>query len=118
MYLYKKPWKAKKTPKPLKRGTLKKSLGRKGKERLEGMAKARAHYLCITSDPACQLCGNGFYDGTFDLHHKLTRARGGDESYPNLVAVHRICHQLIHASAFALDFTQESNASILNGDKI
>lgn len=34
--------------------------------------------------------------GALDLHHILRRSQGGKDTEPNLVSVHRLCHQQIH----------------------
>ena len=117
MYLHKPPKKQKKTPMPLKRGTLKRSLGRKGKERLEGMAKARQFYISSDIAKLCRICYS-FHDECFDLHHKLLRSRGGDESYVNLVPLCRRCHSFIHQTEGMIDQVHASSATMLNAEFI
>ena len=117
MYLKKPAMKKKKQPKPLKRGTLRR-LGAAGKRKLDKMAKARAHYLALPHAGMCQLCSEPFWNGNFDLHHKLKRSLGGDESYVNLVALHRQCHALIHCAPDSVNRVRHSSASILNGNII
>ena len=34
--------------------------------------------------------------GALDLHHKLRRSQGGEDSRENLIPVHRTCHRYIH----------------------
>lgn len=45
--------------------------------------------------PVCPLCGRQLVSGpTVDAHHLLPRSQGGTDT----VALHRICHQAIHAT--------------------
>jgi RNA-directed DNA polymerase len=46
----------------------------------------------------CPECGESlFNDEELQVHHLLARAKGGKNSYSNLVLVHLLCHQHIHA---------------------
>ncbi len=46
----------------------------------------------------CRQCGESlFNDEDLQVHHLLARSQGGKESYSNLVLVHLLCHQQIHA---------------------
>jgi len=48
----------------------------------------------LTTNPVCPLCGRQLVPGpTVDEHHLLPRSHGGTAT----VALHRICHQAIHA---------------------
>ncbi len=38
-----------------------------------------------------------FNDEEIQIHHRLARSAGGKDSYSNLVLVHALCHQQIHA---------------------
>ena len=47
----------------------------------------------------CRQCGEAlFNDEDLQVHHRLSRSQGGQESYSNLVLVHVLCHQQIHAT--------------------
>lgn len=48
---------------------------------------ARDRYICRW----CNVSG-----GALDCHHILRRSQGGRDVGPNLVSVHRLCHQAIH----------------------
>lgn len=49
----------------------------------------------LKSLPSCPLCGRALLPGpTVDEHHLLPRSHGGTAT----VALHRICHQAIHAT--------------------
>ncbi len=46
----------------------------------------------------CGQCGESlFNDEELQVHHLLARSQGGKDSYSNLVLVHFLCHQQIHA---------------------
>jgi RNA-directed DNA polymerase len=46
----------------------------------------------------CPECGESlFNDEEIQVHHLLARSRGGSNLYSNLVLVHLLCHQQIHA---------------------
>ncbi len=46
----------------------------------------------------CRQCGETlFNDEELQVHHLLARSQGGKDSYSNLVLVHLLCHQQIHA---------------------
>ncbi len=46
----------------------------------------------------CGQCGESlFNDEDLQVHHLLARSQGGKDSYSNLVLVHLLCHQQIHA---------------------
>ena len=46
----------------------------------------------------CRQCGESlFNDEELQVHHLLARSQGGKDSYSNLVLVHLLCHQQIHA---------------------
>lgn len=46
----------------------------------------------------CLECGESlFNEEELHVHHLLARSQGGKESYSNLVLVHLLCHQQIHA---------------------
>jgi RNA-directed DNA polymerase len=46
----------------------------------------------------CPACGDSlFNDEEVQVHHLLPRSQGGKDSYGNLVLVHLLCHQHIHA---------------------
>jgi RNA-directed DNA polymerase len=46
----------------------------------------------------CRQCGESlFNDEDLQVHHLLARSQGGKDSYSNLVLVHVLCHQQIHA---------------------
>jgi RNA-directed DNA polymerase len=59
----------------------------------------------------CPQCGESlFNDEELQVHHLHARADGGKNVYSNLVLVHLLCHQLIHAaSKRALSDCQELN---------
>jgi len=118
MYLFKSPPKTKKPPKPLKRGTLKKSLGRKGKEKLKAMLSAKANFFEM-GHFACQLCGGIFQmNDVVDAHHKIKRSLGGSDDMTNLVVLHRNCHFGIHSNAEAFLKTKTTTENAINGRMI
>jgi RNA-directed DNA polymerase len=46
----------------------------------------------------CRQCGESlFNDEDLQVHHLLARSQGGKDSYSNLILVHLLCHQQIHA---------------------
>jgi RNA-directed DNA polymerase len=46
----------------------------------------------------CRQCGESlFNDEELQVHHLLARSQGGKNNYSNLVLVHLLCHQQIHA---------------------
>jgi RNA-directed DNA polymerase len=46
----------------------------------------------------CPACGDSlFNDEEVQVHHRLARSQGGKDSYSNLMLVHLLCHQQIHA---------------------
>jgi len=46
----------------------------------------------------CPECGESlFNDEELQVHHLLARSQGGKDTYSNLVLVHLLCHQHIHA---------------------
>ena len=46
----------------------------------------------------CPVCKNTlFNDEELHVHHKKPKAEGGKDNYGNLVLVHVLCHQQIHA---------------------
>jgi RNA-directed DNA polymerase len=46
----------------------------------------------------CPECGESlFNDEEVQVHHLLARSKGGNDAYSNLVLVHLLCHQHIHA---------------------
>jgi RNA-directed DNA polymerase len=49
-----------------------------------------------------------FNDEEIQIHHRIPRSLGGNNSYNNLVLVHLLCHQQIHAKAkWAIDECQK-----------
>jgi 5-methylcytosine-specific restriction endonuclease McrA len=49
-------------------------------------------------------------DEEIQIHHRLPRSLGGNNSYSNLVLVHLLCHQQIHAKAKrVMDECQKDN---------
>jgi RNA-directed DNA polymerase len=47
----------------------------------------------------CPECGESlFNDEELQVHHLLARSLGGKDAYSNLVLVHLLCHQHIHAA--------------------
>ena len=47
----------------------------------------------------CPECGESlFNDEELQVHHLLAQAKGGKNSYSNLILVHLLCHQHIHAT--------------------
>lgn len=52
------------------------------------------------SEGRCDRCGylldEGAHGHEFQAHHRLSRARGGDDSAANLMSVHPACHSVIH----------------------
>jgi RNA-directed DNA polymerase len=67
----------------------------------------------------CPQCGESlFNDEELHLHHLHGRAQGGVNVYSNLVLVHLLCHQHIHAaSKRALSDCQEFNDRTLLAEK-
>ena len=46
----------------------------------------------------CPECGESlFNDEEVQVHHLLAQSKGGNDAYSNLVLVHLLCHQHIHA---------------------
>jgi RNA-directed DNA polymerase len=51
-----------------------------------------------------------FNEEEIQIHHRVPRSLGGNNSYSNLVLVHLLCHQQIHAKAkWAMDECQKDN---------
>ncbi len=51
-----------------------------------------------------------FNDEEIQIHHRIPRSRGGNNSYSNLVLVHLLCHQQIHAKGeWVIDECQKDN---------
>jgi len=51
-----------------------------------------------------------FNDEEIQVHHRIPRSLGGNNSYSNLILVHLLCHQQIHAKAkWAMDECQKDN---------
>jgi len=51
-----------------------------------------------------------FNDEELQVHHRIARSLGGNDSYSNLVLVHLLCHQQIHAKAnWAMDECRKHN---------
>jgi len=51
-----------------------------------------------------------FNDEEIQIHHRIPRSLGGNNSYSNLILVHLLCHQQIHAKAeWAMDECQKDN---------
>ena len=56
----------------------------------------------------CPVCKNTLFNGEeLHVHHKKPRAKGGKDTYGNLVLVHLFCHQHIHAKEDGKDEPQE-----------
>ncbi|PSB58036.1 group II intron reverse transcriptase/maturase [filamentous cyanobacterium CCP1] len=46
----------------------------------------------------CPVCGESLFNGEqLHLHHRLPKAKGGQNRYSNLVLLHMYCHQQTHA---------------------
>lgn len=45
----------------------------------------------------CEACGEREPSHTFTAHHRKLRSRGGDHSLANLLLLHRLCHNKVHA---------------------
>lgn len=51
-------------------------------------------------DYICPVCGEALLNQEMlQLHHKLPKAMGGDDTYGNLQLVHLYCHQQVHSGA-------------------
>jgi RNA-directed DNA polymerase len=59
----------------------------------------------------CRECGESlFNDEELQIHHLVARSLGGKDNYSNLVLVHLLCHQHIHAKAeWSMDECQKDN---------
>ena len=59
----------------------------------------------------CGECGESlFNDEELQIHHRRARSLGGKDTYSNLVLVHLLCHQQIHAKAkWPMDQCQKDN---------
>ena len=59
-----------------------------------------------------------FNDEEIQIHQQIPRSLGGNNSYSNLVLVHLLCHQQIHAKAkWAMDECQKDNDQEVLTDK-
>jgi len=67
----------------------------------------------------CLECGESlFNDEELQVHHLLARSKGGKDNYGNLVLVHLLCHQHIHAkTARAMHACQQHNERELLTDE-
>src|SRR5436305_3318546 len=66
--------------------------------------------LSVCFVPSLQCFESLFNDEEIQVHHRLPRSLGGNNSYSNLVLVHLLCHQQIHAKAkWAMDECQKDN---------
>ncbi|MGB3614570.1 MAG: group II intron reverse transcriptase/maturase [Elainellaceae cyanobacterium] len=46
----------------------------------------------------CSVCGDSLFNGeALELHHRIPKARGGQNTFDNLELLHLYCHQQIHA---------------------
>lgn len=109
----------KRSTKPIKRTSLKRGLGRRGKERLDAMQIAKNSYY-HSWGYSCQFCGCQFdpSEEKVDAHHKLKRSLGGTDDFTNLVILHRVCHNAIHRDPVLLKKVATSKANILDGELI
>ena len=72
---------------------------------LEGSEAAKAKDLALNKQKMarkqqglCPICKNTlFNDEELHVHHKIPKAKGGRDTYDNLLLVHLFCHQQIHA---------------------
>src|SRR3989454_6789604 len=68
----------------------------------------------------CPECGESlFNDEEIQVHHLLARSRGGQNTYNNLVLVHLLCHQHIHAKTERAmnDCQQYNDQEVLANDR-
>jgi RNA-directed DNA polymerase len=64
----------------------------------------------------CRECGESlFNDEELQVHHRLARSKGGKDCYNNLVLVHLLCHQQIHAKTerAVQDYQQYNDQNLL-----
>jgi RNA-directed DNA polymerase len=63
----------------------------------------------------CPECKSKFKDDDLmEAHHKVYRSRGGDNKYPNLILLHRHCHDNLHAAEIA---RQKKEGQFIGGGK-
>lgn len=56
--------------------------------------------IALRQKGRCLECFESLFNGEeIQIHHRLPRSLGGNSSYSNLVLVHLLCHQQIHAKA-------------------
>ena len=66
------------------------------KENLRGYDKLLS--LWFNQEGQCPQCGEKITRETgWNLHHRIRRVDGGDESMANLVLMHPVCHEQLHA---------------------
>lgn len=67
--------------------------------------------IALRQKGRCLECFESLFNGEeIHIHHMLPRSFGGNNSYSNLVFVHLLCHQQIHAKTKeAMDECQEDN---------
>jgi 5-methylcytosine-specific restriction endonuclease McrA len=63
-------------------------------KRLRGLAEAEARAVRQEETAVCALCGRAL-GSRVEWHHVVPKSEGGRDT----VAVHPICHRIIHASA-------------------
>jgi len=52
-------------------------------------------YIIAREHGKCQLCSKE-YDGKWNLHHIISRSKGGTDKPDNIVLLHEICHKRLH----------------------
>jgi len=44
----------------------------------------------------CGYCCLNLENGTFEIHHRISRKNGGTDEFRNLVLLHDACHTMVH----------------------
>lgn len=63
----------------------------------------------------CQLCGFDLDQQYADFHHRQRASQAGNNTPENGLALHRPCHQFLHANRDVEDAALESPANLVNG---
>lgn len=92
----KKPLRSKRSGNRLRKGKILNPRSNIGEQRQKAYDRAGGR---------CDLCGQPLSNAAFECHHRKKRSQGGDDSLPNLVALHSHCHHVrVHGQpAWAYD---------------
>lgn len=70
----------------------------RARRRRPNMTPALRHAVWVRDAGLCQYCAGRVGEDEAEVHHRLLRSRGGQDSAENLITLHPVCHQGIHAN--------------------